>query len=123
MCTDFRQCDTALCLGTTIGNFCSEPCGQAEDCPSVFDTCAYGAWMTADDTDYIQVCTVANFLRLNRDDREGCSDNGDCRENACIESVCSKVCCADSQCGSDRTCGPVSINGRWEMHCVPLPVP
>lgn len=125
-CTASSECNTGLCIGTVVGWRCTEPCGQAEDCPDpgfiTFDVCSYVAFaIGAGDTDYIQVCSISNFLAFPplRGDRDGCSDNTDCREGACLDSACAKTCCADSQCGSDRSCRPVSINGRWEMHCVP----
>ncbi|HJL17731.1 MAG TPA: MopE-related protein [Sandaracinaceae bacterium LLY-WYZ-13_1] len=117
-CSRGGQCESGMCIETRFGGVCTTACGSADDCGDTVGAtpaCTYRYASGTSDADWVQVCDLTLF---RSDDGEGCDNNRDCIDSACIDGRCARTCCRSDQCGTDRTCQPVSLNGRWEMHCV-----
>jgi hypothetical protein len=130
-CRRYDDCRSGLCIPYYEDSFsdyvgpCSGACRSTADCqaygalsfpyPSVSMHCGYVHFQGA--IDWLQVCVP---------DDEGrgphgapCASSPECLDDACIDGRCAMTCCSDRQCARGEICRPSSINGRWEMHCVP----
>ncbi len=115
-CTDASQCDSTICILTSVGGVCSQLCGQ---CPDGWGCFGVLGAITPDEVANVCVPVSTQLCSPCQQDTE-CALLGmdKCLTEATGRSYCGRDCSSVS-CPSGFACQDVTINGADYKECVP----